>query len=240
MSAERKITADRAAPRLLAPRAGAPARGFARTDAWIFDLDNTLYPAECNLFAQVERMTRYIERATGLDTAGALEIRERYFHQYGATVVGLVRHHGIDARDFLANVHQADHSVLEPDAELRALIAALPGQRIIFTNGGGGHAQRVLESLNLSDLFDLVFDIEDAQLRPKPQRACYEALLERFGIDASEAILVEDTLRNLEPAHDLGFTTALVGPVHPAPLPPYVHHHAEDVKALLRVALRRE
>ncbi|MFN3464953.1 MAG: pyrimidine 5'-nucleotidase [Terricaulis sp.] len=207
---------------------------FAGIKTWVFDLDNTLYPARA-LYDEIgERMTRYIERATGLDTEGALEIRERYFHQYGATVVGLVRHHGIDARDFLANVHQADHSVLEPDAELRALIAALPGQRIIFTNGGGGHAQRVLESLNLSDLFDLVFDIEDAQLRPKPQRACYEALLERFDLDASEAILVEDTLRNLEPAHELGFTTALVGAVHPAPLPAYVDHHAADVKALLR------
>lgn len=213
---------------------------FAGIRTWVFDLDNTLYPARA-LYDEIgERMTRYIERATGSDTAGALEIRERYFHQYGATVVGLVRHHDIDARDFLLDVHEADHSVLEPDAELGALIDALPGRRIIFTNGGGGHAQRVLESLRLGGLFEAVFDIEDAQLTPKPQRACYEALLERFGIDASEAILVEDTLRNLEPAHDLGFTTALVGPVHPAPLPPYVHHHAEDVKALLRVALRRE
>ncbi len=213
---------------------------FAGIRTWVFDLDNTLYPARA-LYDEIgERMTRYIERKTGLDTAGALEIRERYFHQYGATVVGLTRHHDIDARDFLLDVHEADHSVLEPDAELGALIEALPGRRIIFTNGGGGHAQRVLKSLRLSGLFEAVFDIEDAKLTPKPQRACYEALLERFGIDASEAILVEDTLRNLEPAHDLGFTTALVGSVHPAPLPPYVDHHAEDVKALLRGALRRE
>src|SRR5690606_35737488 len=129
-----------------------------------------------------ERMTRYIMRKTGLDSAGALEIRERYFHQYGATVVGLTRHHDIDARDFLLDVHEADHSVLEPDAELGALIEALPGRRIIFTNGGGGHAQRVLKSLRLSGLFEAVFDIEDAKLTPKPQRGCYEALLERFGI----------------------------------------------------------
>lgn len=207
---------------------------FAGIRTWVFDLDNTLYPARA-LYDEIgERMTRYIMRKTGLDSAGALEIRERYFHQYGATVVGLSRHHGIDARDFLLDVHEADHSVLEPDAELRALIAALPGRRIIFTNGGGGHAQRVLESLNLDSLFEAVFDIEDAQLTPKPQRGCYQALLERFDIDASETILVEDTLRNLEPAHELGFTTALVGAVHPEPLPAYVDHHAADVKALLR------
>lgn len=201
---------------------------------WVFDLDNTLYPARA-LYDEIgERMTRYIARKTGLEAEGALEIRERYFHQYGATVVGLVRHHGIDARDFLLDVHEADHSVLEPDPELRALIAALPGRRIIFTNGGGGHAQRVLDSLNLHDLFDQVFDIEDAEFTPKPQHACYERLLLGCNIEARGAILVEDTLRNLEPAHELGFVTALVGAVHPAPLPPYVDHHAPDVKALLR------
>jgi len=207
---------------------------FAGIKTWVFDLDNTLYPARA-LYDEIgERMTSYIARKTGLDTAGALEIRERYFHQYGATVVGLVRHHGINARDFLLDVHQADHSVLEPDAELRAQIEALPGRRIIFTNGGGGHAQRVLDSLKLSDLFDQVFDIEDASLTPKPQRTCYELLLKHCCIDARGAILVEDTLRNLEPAHDLGFVTALVGDVHPAPLPSYVDHHAADVKTLLR------
>ena len=173
---------------------------FAGIKTWVFDLDNTLYPARA-LYDQIgDRMTRYIERKTGLDTAGALEIRERYFHQYGATVVGLMRHHDIDARDFLLDVHEADHSVLEPDPELRALIAALPGRRIIFTNGGGGHAQRVLASLKLGDLFDQVFDIEDARLTPKPQRACYEHLLDHCGIEAQGALLIEDTMRNLEPA----------------------------------------
>ncbi|MEQ1810969.1 MAG: pyrimidine 5'-nucleotidase [Terricaulis sp.] len=206
---------------------------FDGIKTWVFDLDNTLYPARA-LYDEIgERMTRYIERKTGLDTTGALEIRERYFHQYGATVVGLMRHHDIDARDFLLDVHEADHSVLEPDPELRALIAALPGRRIIFTNGGGGHAQRVLDSLKLGDLFDQVFDIEDARLTPKPQRACYERLLDHCGIEANGALLVEDTMRNLEPAHELGFITALVGDVHPAPLPAYVDYHAADVKALL-------
>ena len=95
---------------------------FADIRTWVFDLDNTLYPARA-LYDEIgERMTSYIMRATGFDEAGALEIRERYFHQYGATVVGLMRHHNIEARDFLLDVHLADHSVLEPDDELRALI----------------------------------------------------------------------------------------------------------------------
>ncbi|MEZ5958761.1 MAG: pyrimidine 5'-nucleotidase [Hyphomonadaceae bacterium] len=207
---------------------------FANIRTWVFDLDNTLYPARA-LYDEIgERMTNYIMRATGFDEPGALEIRERYFHQYGATVVGLMRHHDIDARDFLLDVHQADHSVLEPDAELRTLIEALPGRRIIFTNGGGGHAERVLTSLKLEGLFDTVFDIETADLTPKPQRACYERLMTHCGFEADGALLIEDTLHNLEPAHEMGFATALVGVVHPDPPPPYVDHWAHDVKALLR------
>ncbi|MCX7357375.1 MAG: pyrimidine 5'-nucleotidase [Alphaproteobacteria bacterium] len=210
---------------------------LANIRTWVFDLDNTLYPARA-LYDEIgDRMTSYIARKTGLDTEGALEIRERYFHQYGATVVGLMRHHGIDARDFLLDVHEADHSVLEPDPDLRALIAALPGRRIIFTNGGGGHAQRVLTSLKLDGLFETVFDIETAELTPKPQRASYERLLAHCSFAAAGALLIEDTLHNLEPAHDLGFTTALVGVVHPDPRPAYLDYWAPDVKALLRQAL---
>jgi putative hydrolase of the HAD superfamily len=213
---------------------------FARITTWVFDLDNTLYPARA-LYDEIgERMTNYIARATGLDMEGALHIREKYFHEYGATVVGLAKHHDIDPRDFLLDVHLADHSVLAPDAELRGLIGRLPGRRIIFTNGGGGHAQRVLESLNLDGLFESVFDIEDAELTPKPQRECYQRLIARCRFDARDALLIEDTLRNLEPAHDLGFATALVGPVHPNPRPPYVDHWAADVKTLLRLALGEE
>lgn len=213
---------------------------FADIRTWVFDLDNTLYPARA-LYDEIGvRMTNYIARATGLDMESALGIRERYFHEYGATVVGLAKHHGVDARDFLLDVHLADYSVLAPDAELRALLERLPGRRIIFTNGGGGHAQRVLESLELRGLFETVFDIEDAELTPKPQRECYERLMAECGFDARSALLIEDTLRNLEPAHELGFGTALVGPVHPWPRPAYVDHWAPDVKALLRLALSEE
>jgi putative hydrolase of the HAD superfamily len=201
---------------------------------WVFDLDNTLYPAPV-LYDEIgARMTDYIVRALGVDTAAARELRERYFLQYGATVVGLTRHHGIDASDFLADVHDADHSVLDPDPELRALIAALPGRRIVFTNGGGGHGPRVLERLALADLFEAVFDIEAAALAPKPQRDAYERLIAAFALHPPTTLLVEDTLRNLEPAHELGFVTALVGPVHPEPRPSYVDHWAHDLKDLLR------
>jgi putative hydrolase of the HAD superfamily len=207
---------------------------MSRFSAWVFDLDNTLYPAS-DLYDEIGvRMTNYIARAVGVDASEALRLREKYFHEYGATIVGLVRHHGVDARDFLADVHEADHSVLVVDSELRELIEGLPGQRIVFTNGGGGHPERVLESLGLASCFDGIFDIEAAHLAPKPQREGYERLVNRFSIDPKQSILIEDTLRNLEPARALGFTTALIGPVHPEPKPSYVDHWTPDVKELLR------
>jgi len=202
--------------------------------AWVFDLDNTLYPV-AHLYKEIgARMTAYIARALALEQSEAFALRERYFHQYGATVAGLAQHHGVDAHDFLADVHDADYSVLSPDPELAELIESLPGRKIIFTNGGGGHAERALERLGLGSLFDAIVDIERCGLAPKPQEAAYAALIGACGIDPSKTLLIEDTLRNLEPAHALGFATALVGPVHPEPRPAYVDYWARDVKELLR------
>jgi putative hydrolase of the HAD superfamily len=201
---------------------------------WVFDLDNTLYPAPALYDAIGERMTAFIERACDVSAVDALELRERYFHRYGATVVGLAIHHGVNAHEFLAYVHNTDYSVLEPDGELAQSLAALPGRRIVFTNGGGGHAERTLAALGLAELFHEVFDIEDAGLAPKPTVLAYRRLIESCSVAPERALFVEDTLKNLEPAFELGFTTALVGPVHPQPKPEYLHHWAPDVKTLLR------
>lgn len=207
-------------------------------EAWVFDLDNTLYPATSTLYDTIgERMTAYIAAKAAVDEAEALRLREHYFHEYGATVVGLARHHDIDASDFLAHVHDVDRGVIAPDAALNALIARLPGRRIVFTNGGGGHAEGMLAQLGMAGLFEPPFDIEGAALTPKPQPGAYQRLIARFGFDPARAVLIEDTLRNLEPAHALGFVTVLVGPVHPAPLPEYVDHHAHDLKTFLAEAL---
>lgn len=208
----------------------------ARRD-FVFDLDNTLYPVSTIYAAIGARMTAYIARTLSLDEAEAKVVRERYFHAYGATVTGLVRHHAIDAHDFLRDVHDVDYSVLNPDPELVALVAALPGRRIVFTNGGGGHGQRAIARLGLTDLFERVFDIEDASLAPKPELAAYQRLIEACAIEPTRAVLVEDTLKNLEPAHALGFQTVLVGAVHPGPCPDYVDARHEDVKAYLRAYL---
>ncbi len=210
--------------------------GAGRWD-YVFDLDNTLYPVSEIYDAIGERMTAYIARALKIDAAEALVVRERYFHQYGATVTGLSRHHGIDAHDFMADVHDVDYAALIPDPELAALIARLPGRRIVFTNGGGGHGQRALKQLRLDALFERVFDMEDAGFIPKPEPEAYARLISACGIDPARTVLIEDTLKNLEPAHALGFATVLVGPVHPEPNPPYVDARYPDAKAFLQAHL---
>lgn len=207
---------------------------LAHVREWVFDLDNTLYPAPTLYHAIGDRMTAYIARAVCVDASEALALRELYFDRYGATVVGLARHHGVDARDFLAHVHDVDHSVLAPDPELAALISALPGRKFVFTNGGGGHGQRVLARLGLEHAFERVFDIEAAGLAAKPQPPAYQRLIKACAITPSRALLIEDSPRNLAPAHALGFATALVGAGRTAPQPLYVHHWAQDVKTLLR------
>jgi putative hydrolase of the HAD superfamily len=208
-------------------------------ETWVFDLDNTLYPASSDLYDTIgERMTAYIVRVAGVDEAEALRLREHYFHHYGATVVGLAKHHAIDAGDFLAHVHDVDHGeTLAPDPELNQLISRLPGRRIVFTNGGGGHAERVLDALCLTPLFEHLFDIEAAALTPKPQHGAYEALVRATGIAPARAVFIEDTLRNLEPAHAQGFFTVLVGAAHAGPGVAYVDHWARDLKTFLREAL---
>jgi len=206
----------------------------AGVEAWVFDLDNTLYPAPALYDAIGERMTAFIAAALSIDEAAALELRERYFHQDGATVAGLARHHGVDAHAFLDYVHDVDYGVLAPDPELAPLIAALPGRKLVFTNGGAGHGARALQHLGLDGVFERVFDIEAGGLVPKPQRAAYLGLVEACALAPERALMIEDTMRNLEPAHALGFATALIGAIHPEPRPAYVQYWARDLKTLLR------
>lgn len=209
----------------------------ART--WVFDLDNTLYPPTSALYDVVgARMTAHIVREVGVDEERALELREAYLHSHGATVIGLSEVHGVDARAFLLDVHSVDYAaLLAPDLELNGLIARIPDRKIVFTNGGGGHAMNALTALGLENQFDAVYDIEAVGLAPKPQRRAYERLIESAGIDPRRSLFVEDTLRNLEPAHALGFTTVLIGAVHPGAHIAYVDHWAHDLKGFLREAL---
>ena len=180
-------------------------------DAWIFDLDNTLYPASANLFAQIDaKMGAYIQRLLGIDKDEAWRVQKGFFHSHGMTLPGLMAHHGVDPRDFLADVHDVDVDVVAPHPELAALIARLPGRKFVFTNADAPYAARVLARLGLSDSFDALHDIHALDYVPKPQAPAYVSLCAAHGIDPSHAVFVEDMARNLVPAKAIGMTTVWI------------------------------
>jgi putative hydrolase of the HAD superfamily len=209
-------------------------------DAWVFDLDNTLYTESSALFDVVgARMTDYVARLTGLDTPQAEALQERYHLNYGATVVGLVRHHGVAARDFLDYVHDIDLTIIPPNPAVREAILALPGRSYVYTNGAGAYARALLAHLDLADLFTEIVDIERVGLAPKPERGSFERFLALTGIDTARAAMFEDTPRNLETAKALGFETVLVrhaegGDHRRMTTPPYVDHVTWDLPAFLQ------
>ena len=180
-------------------------------DSWIFDLDNTLYPARVDLFALIdEKMTLYIQQLLGLEAEEARRVQKRYFYDHGTTLSGLMAHEGVDPHHFLDFVHDIDMSRLAPDPVLNAAIAALPGRKLVFTNGDAAYAGRVLKGLGLDRAFDGMFDIHQARYRPKPHPDAYTGMIGALRVDPSKALFVEDMARNLKPAKDLGMTTVWV------------------------------
>jgi putative hydrolase of the HAD superfamily len=185
------------------------ARPLAAIETWIFDLDNTLYPASCHLFDQVrERMNRYIVERLGLSADEASERRRAYFRDYGTTLRGLMTVDGIDPHEFLAYVHDIDCSGVPPDPALVAALARLPGRKLVHTNGSVAHAENVLGHLGLAPAFGGIIDIVAAGFEPKPALPGYHELLRRHGVDPARALMIEDIARNLVPAAALGMTTA--------------------------------
>ena len=184
---------------------------FNDIEAWVFDLDNTLYPASQNLFAEIDvRMTAFIQDALKVTKDEAFRVQKEFLGEYGTTLSGLMNVHGLEPGPFLDFVHDLDVSILAPNPSLQQAIEALPGRKYIFTNGTKGHAGRVCEQLGLTGLFDDVFDIVSANYVPKPHPDIYPVMLARFAIDPQKTAFFEDMARNLTPAHKLGMATVLV------------------------------
>ncbi len=187
-------------------------RDLRHVHHWIFDLDNTLYPPECELFALIdERMTRFIADRLALTADEALRLQKRYYHDHGTTLAGLMAHHGMDPHDFLDFVHDISLDRLQVDTDLVAAIARLPGDVYIFTNGSQGHGERVCAALGLRDHIQGIFSIESSAFIPKPQPEAFESFLATHPLNPNQAAMFEDLAKNLRPAYDLGMTTVLVG-----------------------------
>jgi len=216
---------------------------FRHVDTWIFDLDNTLYPASSDLFAQIDtKMTAFVQELLGLGFDDARALQKNYYRDHGTTLNGLMHHHGVDPEDFLGAVHDIDLTALGPDAELKKAIQRLPGRRYVFTNGCRDHAMRVLRRLELEALFDAIWDIRAIDYRPKPDVDGYRRMLEQHVVTPSRAAMFEDAARNLVPAHELGMTTVWLkngsvwskqGPEHPRPEAKHIHYEIEDLAQFL-------
>ena len=210
---------------------------LAHLDTWLFDLDNTLYPAECEYMALIEgKMTDFMERETGLPRDQARAIQKKYYHEHGTTLAGLMAHHGIAPKAFLDEVHDVSMDRLTPDPVLRDAIDRLPGRRLIFTNGSVGHAERVLGHLGLDHLFEDIFAIETADYLPKPAMATFEKIVARHALAAPATAFFEDSEKNLAPAAQLGMTTVLVGAHAAASTADLVHHRTNDLAGFLTLA----
>ena len=215
---------------------------FSNTDIWIFDLDNTLYPAELDLFAQIEqRMVDFVMREFSVTADIANGMRHDYWSRYGTTLAGLMAEHAVDPSAYLTEVHDIDFSVLPPAPDLAEAISALPGRKLVHTNGDSAYAAKVLAARQL-DVFEAVYGVEETAFHPKPRSEAYEAVIAHAGIDPRRAAFFEDDPRNLAVPHRLGMRTILVGPGRDGPnalagdgsIGDHVQHRASELTAFLR------
>lgn len=181
--------------------------------AVLFDLDNTLYPAERDLFSLIDvRINDYMEAQVGIDQQEVDILRRQYWKDYGTTLQGLIRHHEVDPEDYLDYVHAVDvGSRLSVDEELRQSIEKLQVPSYVFTNGSRCHVDRVVTALGLDGLFVDVFDIRIANYQPKPNPDPYQQVLANLALTGEQCVMVEDQLQNLKTAKDFGMKTILIG-----------------------------
>lgn len=185
-----------------------------KSRVWLFDLDNTLHDASHAAFGEMHlAIGDYVVRHLGITVEEANALRHRYWLRYGATMLGLVRHHGIRADHFLEETHRLPglEERLRTSAQDRAAVARLRGRKVILTNAPRDYAMRVLHRLGFAHLFDAVVTIEDMTMfgmpRPKPDARMLRRLVARLGVPASRCVLVEDTLQHLKAARSLGMHT---------------------------------
>jgi putative hydrolase of the HAD superfamily len=204
-------------------------------DVWLFDLDNTLYPARCDLFAQTDRrMGDYISRLLDVPYDDAKRIQKEYWRKHGTSLRGLMVEHGIEPDAFLDYVHDIDYSPVPASPALDAALGRLAGRKIVFTNGTVRHAERVLERLGVAHHFDGIYDIVAAVYVPKPEISVYRDVVGRYNVTPARAVMLDDIAANLKPAHELGMRTVWIRTPESVQRVAgqtldHVHHQADDL-----------
>ena len=207
---------------------------LADVTTWVFDLDHTLYPADMRLFDQISaRMNDWISQALNVSAEHASHLRQHYWETYGATLAGLMREHQIDPDPYLRDVHDIDFTVLDPDPALRSAIRGLKGRKVIFTNGPSDYAEKVISALDLTDTFDAIYGVEEADLHLKPAPKAYDAVFAKAQLEPARAAMIEDAAHNLVVPHQKGLATVLVAPT-PEPQD-HIHHHTDDLTRFLNL-----
>ncbi len=207
---------------------------FDSIETWIFDLDNTLYPASSRLFDQVDRkITEFIMQALDLEWDEAYKTQKSYFRDYGTSMRGMMSVHGTAPEDYLTYVHDIDLSPIPASPALDSALAQLAGRKVIFTNGSTKHATNVTKKLGISHHFDGIFDIVDSHYTPKPDHRVYEKMIAAFDLDPRKSVMVEDMARNLVPAAALGMTTVWVRTesewAREGSVGDHIHHIVDDL-----------
>jgi putative hydrolase of the HAD superfamily len=222
-------------------------RGFSHIDTWIFDLDNTLYPASCRLFDQMHvKMGEFLMQLFAIEHAEAQRIQKELYYKHGTTLRGLMVEHGQKPDGFLEYVHDIDYAAVKEDGLLLSALEKLPGRKLVFTNGTTAHAERVMARLGVAQAFHGVFDIVDSDHIPKPQAEPYAKFVAQYGIDAGKSAMFEDIARNLEVPHELGMTTVLVTDdenkdaqhLNEGQIGGHVHHVTSHLPAFLTILTR--
>jgi putative hydrolase of the HAD superfamily len=207
-------------------------------DTWIFDLDNTLYPASCDLFALIDaRMNAYLRNLFSVDETEAHRIQKQYFRDHGTTLSGLMARHGTDPHHFLDFVHDIEMDRISPNPDLKDALMALPGRRLVFTNGDVPYAERVLAALGIESCFEAVHDIHMMDYQPKPDPSAYDGFCKAWGVTPTTALFAEDMARNLKPAKDIGMTTLWVNngseQANGEACPSFIDHETHEITAWL-------
>ena len=204
-------------------------------DVWLFDLDNTLYPSRCDLFAQTDRkIGEFNSRLLDVHYDEAKRLQKDYWRQYGTSLRGLQTLHKVDPVAYLDYVHDIDYAPVQVSPALDQALTELPGRKLVFTNGTVKHAERVMEKLGVAHHFEAIYDIVAADYVPKPEMVVYRDLTTRYGVDPTRAAMLDDIAVNLRPASQLGMRTVWIRTpesvqrAQPETLQ-WIHHETDDL-----------
>lgn len=203
---------------------------------WLFDLDDTLHDASPHIFPHINRsMTAYVQAHLKLDEPAANALRSDYWRRYGATLLGMMRHHATDPAHFLAETHRfpALDRLIVSDRAALAAVRRLPGRKLLYSNAPAAYVQAVLALLRIERCFDGVYAIEHLNYLPKPSLAAFRQLLRAERLNPHQTVMVDDTLANLHTAHRLGIRTVWIN--RRMQRPHYVDVRVNHLRALQRL-----